>query len=69
MSETLQLQDYIEAKASEILEFPRIDGDTELDQILKHARRYGRCLFQVAGDPEVRVYPIEGEVTALRSER
>ena len=56
------LETYREAKASEILSFPRIDGDVELDKILRHARKYGRCLFSIAGEELIRIYPVEGEV-------
>lgn len=49
-------------EADTILDFPRIDGDVELDMILRHAARWGRCLFTVAGDELVRVYPVQGEV-------
>lgn len=62
MSETLNLTEYRQAHSDTILDFPRIDGNIELDMILNHARRYGRTLFTVAGDELIRIYPVLGEV-------
>ena len=55
------LSEYIQLCSETILEFPRIDGDRELDIIINHAQRYGKCLFQVAGDNLIRIYPVEEE--------
>lgn len=63
MSELISLEEHRQANADVILNFPMILGDVELDQIIRHYERYGRCLFTVAGDETVRIYPVEGEVT------
>lgn len=57
-----ELLDRRQANAEVILEFPRIDGNVELDQIIRHYNLYGRCLFRVGGEEQVRIYPVEGEV-------
>jgi hypothetical protein len=62
MGEVISFEDRRLAEQETVLEFPRIDGNTELDEILNHAKRWGKCLFRVAGEEETRVYPIEGEV-------